>query len=807
MTPVKIIDERAQMAVREFSRMVPMLTTFVRSVSGRPDAAVQAGPKTATDGRIVYLRPPLALADSATHERAVCDQRGPDHRMVCPACARLEDLYTGIYHEVSHVAAESAKAWPRHRIASAVDAGIQHSGNTDPLFQVRRPATSGAINVLQYARDAHPFLEAWVRIGEEVRVDALAGQARPGVEVMRHHQTEHLLGGVSKGRDPWISRPIEEQVPMAALVQRQGHAIEGRFAPDAVAAVMAPSVQRALELPISAAMEAVTMGAALLGALNALGLYQSPEQLARNEQDNTKESSDDDADDDTQPGDQDAGPDSAGGPDRGPDDGEGAEAGAGEGQDAPVGGGGAEPGDGDGEAGGGAGGDEGAEDPDEADPGSEGGGGAGADPPPCEGGDGASGPAGQAGGADGADDGGGAREAGDADEGSDASGEGGSPGAAEGSPAGAAGAAGPVPEGGGGPGEGLPDPGDAEGLNYREMPMEPDFRGMAPEARSGSAEILGVALEATGHDNDLDSGAASTKELRADKRLSDVMRVAIMQAASFDTPSARVSGVTIRRGGSAEGWGPASGYHRPVEERDLAPSILHARRVFSDSRIDRNVRNVRKGKINPSALGKRAWGKDDRLFRRKLRAEGIDFEVVIGMDISYSTADGCIHLIKQSGEALASVLHRVGVPFSLYAHTTDDGSNATGALGQEMLEIKAPREPWGASQRDLVARLVPTQGSLDGHNLEFYRKILDRSSARKRMIVYFTDGEIPETNHHEERVVLLREVKIINSRGYGVMAVGIGNDSPKKFGLDTVRIDRADDIVTVIKELEKRITN
>lgn len=283
----------------------------------------------------------------------------------------------------------------------------------------------------------------------------------------------------------------------------------------------------------------------------------------------------------------------------------------------------------------------------------------------------------------------------------------------------------------------------------------------------------------------------------------EVIEVAIAQAESFDDYSADVDGLIVTAPGDGVAFRQNPAFHIAVDPSVLAPSVMRARRVFSDSKLDRDVRNLRRGKIHAGSLAKRVPFGDDRVFKRRLRAEGIDFEVVIGLDVSYSTSDGCIRLIKAAGEALANVLHRVGVDFSLYAHTTTRGH----PLSQVMNPVKRVTDPWGPQQQELLARLSPVSGSLDGHNLEFYRKLLQRSRARQKLIVYFTDGQIPDTNRAEEKVIIEREVKMLDRLGYSFLAVGIGNDSPKKYGLDTIRIDQADDIVTVVKEIEKRITH
>jgi len=339
---------------------------------------------------------------------------------------------------------------------------------------------------------------------------------------------------------------------------------------------------------------------------------------------------------------------------------------------------------------------------------------------------------------------------------------------------------------------------DRDGSEDARDLLERHFSGIEHSSPDEVAEAVDAG---SGHQEHAEVMHGGSKPL-AD----EVLEVAINHAMFFDSFSGQVTGLLVQRPGEGRAYkGHRRWRHTPTPERALAPSVMRARRVFSDSKLDKHQRNLRRGKLNQSALARRAPFDDDRVFKRTIRAEGVDFEVVIGLDISYSTTDGAIFMIKQAAEGLATVLHRVGVSFAVYGHTTDDPYSWS-EHRQTIYPIKESEQPWGPEQKRLLADIAPVAGSLDGHNLEFYRKLLDRSRARKKLLVYFTDGEIPETNHNEEKVILERETKIFAKRGYSVLGVGIKNDSPKKFGLDTVRIDSGDDIVTVIREIEKRIT-
>ncbi|WKW85527.1 CobT-like cobalamin biosynthesis protein [Rhodococcus phage Reynauld] len=781
--------ERAGRAVTAFRQMLPSLTAFATMAAGRP-VTVQVGASPATKAGVIWLRPPMALAEQVAHDPRRCDRR-VDWEMVCPACRQLDEVYGSIYHEIAHITEKSEAVLTGPELDRAAAEGAAAGGTPGYQRWIATAAGGPDCGVYEYADVMSPYLTAMVQVADDIRVEHASYAARPGVEGIRYALVERLLERgieLEDGTVSWIDRPLEEQVPVALLSAAMRHSLDGRFHPEAIDAVAAAG--ELIDVIPRTGLGVLELAVAMLGALHAHGVYELP--IPEDEDDDDTELLDDSGSAGDSAGDSQDADDSP--VPMGDETGEG-------GADFDEGESGEEPGGGTGE-------------PDrepEPDAGDEGAPEAPAADSPDATGDAAGGDS-ETGDGDGDDQGGAGDRAPDAEPG------GAEPGGAEPGPGGAdqeAGATGDheVPDAGdddseggdgrpgapvAGPDVGGPGGGDADAHPAHEAsggaaehgPVEPGQILAALEQISGHAEV--------GEDEDLDTA---------------VLALAIEQSEVFDNYSLDVGGIRIHRRGEGDAysrfnrhWTKFRHTHQPVPEVALADSVRRARQVFSESRLDRNVRNLRRGKLDPRTLAKRGWGDDDRVFRKKLRAEGVDFEVVIGMDISGSTADGCIELIREAAEAMGNVLHRVGVDFSVYAHTTSGGREDDPTLMQRMYEVKRTREPWTQDVRASLAGLLPCMSSVDGHNLEFYRKVLDRSRARRKALVYFTDGEIPAVNPEEEKRIIVREAEIYASRGYTVMAVGIGNDSPKDYGLDTIRIDRADDIVTVLVELEKRIT-
>jgi hypothetical protein len=80
------------------------------------------------------------------------------------------------------------------------------------------------------------------------------------------------------------------------------------------------------------------------------------------------------------------------------------------------------------------------------------------------------------------------------------------------------------------------------------------------------------------------------------------------------------------------------------------------------------------------------------------------------------------------------------------------------------------------------------------------------STATDRIVIYYTDGEMPAENKEEETQILLREIDLYKKYGITLVCVGIQTDSPKQYGLPTVRVDSDDDLVKVIKFLDEILT-
>lgn len=338
-------------------------------------------------------------------------------------------------------------------------------------------------------------------------------------------------------------------------------------------------------------------------------------------------------------------------------------------------------------------------------------------------------------------------------------------------------------------------------------------RDLARFLMHGSDDHSGLLDQMADGDHEELVGISEDGELP--ERIKQIIGLALSQVEYFDTSSVNVVGVEIvpfpHRG---------IGWTRHYDAEDFAPSeklmgaaVLHARRVFEDNKRVRHLTNLKSGRIDTRVLGKRAAMGDPRLFTRKIVPGKRDYLVVIGADCSGSTNRlDRNQKIKRAVHAQANLLSRLGVTWVGYGHTAYMSSLAKFPYGDKvtqyyvyLLPFKEERDAWDDNAKTRLANIVPVSDNLDGHTLEFYRKVAQRSTATDKVIIYYTDGDMPAANLDEEREILERELKTCERLGITVLGVGINTDSPSRYGMDTVRIDSDEDIHKVLQQLERRL--
>ena len=245
--------------------------------------------------------------------------------------------------------------------------------------------------------------------------------------------------------------------------------------------------------------------------------------------------------------------------------------------------------------------------------------------------------------------------------------------------------------------------------------------------------------------------------------------------------------------------------HSRSDDRVLGGLVGRARRVFFDNRAVKRTKGQPRGRVEPTLLGKRAWNpEDNRVFGSRVRPTAPSYSVLIGMDDSYSTVGrGIAELIRNCADAMGQLCSRTGVEFSIYAHTTNTGGWGVETYDMEIYQLKTWSEQWTPQVRDRLGHLEPGNTNQDGSILRLYRRQLQTRPTTEKILLYFTDGEIPGTGGSAEAAIMRAEVDACRRAGITLLGVGIKTRSPEKFGIPTVSLDKATDIGHVLEFLAK----
>ena len=346
-----------------------------------------------------------------------------------------------------------------------------------------------------------------------------------------------------------------------------------------------------------------------------------------------------------------------------------------------------------------------------------------------------------------------------------------------------------------------------------------------PMPEPGDAEDAKTALLKLGDHEE------TPKRVYEEEANADAIDRAIVQGIYFETPSRFIYGVREHRFDKpiivegenlSQAWNHSAWYYAghskaqlgidgdfDPSEQILGPALIRMRVAFSDNARGKSQAHLKSGRVNGRVLGRRAWTDDERLFRRSIQPGKKSYFVLIGMDISGSTLGRNIILEKRAVMAQAELCHRMGVKFAVIAHTGNyhkpGGSRADG-LDLDMYIIKDATQPWNEETKEALRKIGPDSANLDGHSLEYYRKMIQKRPETDKIIMYYSDGKMPAENHDEELMILQREIKTCKRLGIVLMGVGIRTDSPVRHGLDTVQVDDDQDIAKVVRHLEKKLS-
>ena len=299
-----------------------------------------------------------------------------------------------------------------------------------------------------------------------------------------------------------------------------------------------------------------------------------------------------------------------------------------------------------------------------------------------------------------------------------------------------------------------------------------------------------------------DSGPSSSGA-NSQEDASVLERVLVQE--DFDSPSAALRGgyefVDAKTAVEAAGRKP---HPVSIPRNLLSPSLARLRVVFASNRKTGIERNLRSGSRLDTMHLYRAGQGDSRIFGRKNVPKSRDWFVCVGLDFSGSTSmNGADHATKKAAHAVGELLYELGIRFAMYSHSsgyTDKGESV------RHVEIKSPEANW----KDSITQdaLFASRGggvNLDGHSMEQYRKVVQSQRATDKLMLYFTDGEMPAANFTEELELLQENIKLFKRDGCDLLGIGYRTDSPKRHGLETIQYNHEDDIKSIVDGLEAHL--
>ena len=257
------------------------------------------------------------------------------------------------------------------------------------------------------------------------------------------------------------------------------------------------------------------------------------------------------------------------------------------------------------------------------------------------------------------------------------------------------------------------------------------------------------------------------------------------------------------------------------------------------NRRSANIPNLERGRLHGSKLAKVPTG-SRRVFRRIEKPSKRSYAVLIGVDMSGSTHGDTSTYLRLLAYGQATLLAKMGIPFAVVGHTgrrydrwnpDDDGfddswgseeinNRVVGLTGQDRpclatLQLaKNFAEPWDASAKVALSSLATSNQNLDGITLRTYINMLLTQRATDRLLLYYTDGAMPAEDGRIQKAILISECRrakamsMLPDRRLHLIGVGVGTDSPKQYGMDTIQVDTKDGeagIATVVEGLAERI--
>jgi len=249
-------ETRVALAYDALQKMCPSLTAYARSYTNKKTVRVVPGKNTETDGKTIFIRPPLTLAHQPEHDRRICGMRGTDGIQRCEACALRERIMTLLHHEIAHISHGSFIRYSKRNLLA------------DPWNKVRSflpiyensylnfvdSNTDNAekrVHSLVAANGIHDHVSMVHLMNEDHRINTASYVREPALWKRMHLLSEEILyNGIEMDDgtfEKWQDMEDDRQILAASLFYMEGFDIEPEFSEKVVNCIFDPRVKRILD--------------------------------------------------------------------------------------------------------------------------------------------------------------------------------------------------------------------------------------------------------------------------------------------------------------------------------------------------------------------------------------------------------------------------------------------------------------------------------------------------------------------------------------------------------------------------------
>ena len=235
---VKERRKQARTAVKNFNLMIPSLRMYARTITGNPTLKLKAGQSSQTDGKTIWIEPPLSLGVERKHN-GMCDTSA-DGMSVCAACAAREELMEVLHHEIGHIVHGSFDDWRYGAVSDALSATtIDRSAVARMTQSITGGVKAHGKPLIYHVNTAqHPWLSLIMLVMEDVRCDEARLRFDPTQQEVFDALAHDLLNNGINRSDGTIERYSDldknAQACLGFLFASRGYDLDGYFSDEVV---------------------------------------------------------------------------------------------------------------------------------------------------------------------------------------------------------------------------------------------------------------------------------------------------------------------------------------------------------------------------------------------------------------------------------------------------------------------------------------------------------------------------------------------------------------------------------------------